>query len=49
MYAAPTDQGAYNPNAGNNMNAAQRAQEEAEHKRKNVSYEVYLGVAEAYR
>ena len=26
--AALTDQGAYYPNAGNNMNAAQRAQEE---------------------
>ena len=31
------------------MNAAQRAQEEAEQKRKNVSYEVYSGVAEACR
>ena len=40
-------QGAYNPNAGNNMNAAQRAQEEAEHRRNNVSYEVYLGFVEA--
>ena len=47
VYAAPTDQGVYNPNAGNNMNAAQRAQESAEHRRKNVSYEVYLCVAEA--
>ena len=26
VYATPTDQGAYNPNAGNNTNAAQRAQ-----------------------
>ena len=49
VYAAPTYQGAYDPNTGNNMNAAQRAQEEAEHKRENVSYEVYLGVAEACR
>ena len=49
MYAALKDQGAYNPNTGNNMNAAKRAQEEAEQKRKNVSYEVYLGVAEACR
>ena len=49
MYTAPTDQGAYNPNAGNNINASQWAQEEAEHRRKNVSYEVYLGVAEACR
>ena len=49
VYAAPTDQGAYDPNAGNNMNAAQRAQEEAEPKRENVSYELYLGVAEACR
>ena len=49
LYAAPLDQGTYNPNAGNNMNAAQRAQEEAEHKRKNVRYEVYLDVAEAFR
>ena len=49
VYAAPTDQGAYDPNVENNMNAAQRAQEEAEHKRENVSYEVYLGVAEACR
>ena len=49
VYATPTDQGAYYPNAGNNMNEAQRAQEEAEHKRKNVSYEVYLGFAEACR
>ena len=47
--AALTDQGAYDPNAGNNMNAAHRAQEEAEHKRKNVSYEVYLGIAEVCR
>ena len=37
-YDAPTDQGTYYPNTGNNMNATQRAQEEAEHKRKNVSY-----------
>ena len=29
VYTAPTDQGAYDPNAGNNMNASQRAQEEA--------------------
>ena len=49
VYAAPTDQGAYDPNAGNNMNASQRAQEEAEHRRKNMSYEVYLGVEEACR
>ena len=47
VYAAPTDQGAYDPNAGNNINASQQAQEEAEHRRKNVTYEVYLGVAEA--
>ena len=26
VYSALTDQGAYNPNAGNNMNASQRAQ-----------------------
>ena len=49
VYAAPTDQGAYDPNAGNNMNTIQRAKEEAEQKRKNVSYEVYLGAAEACR
>ena len=29
VYADPTDQVAYDPNAGNNMNAAQRGQEEA--------------------
>ena len=29
VYADPTDQGAYDPNAGNNMNAVQREQEEA--------------------
>ena len=40
VYSAQTDQGAYDPNAGNNMNSAQQAQEEAEHKRENVSYEV---------
>ena len=40
MYAALTEQGAYNPNAWNNMNTAQEAQEEAEHERKNVIYEV---------
>ena len=34
VFAAPKDQGAYNPNAGKNMNAAQRAKEEAEHRRK---------------
>ena len=49
VYAAPTDHGAYNNNSGNNMNATQRVQEEAEHRRKNVRYEVYLGVAEACR
>ena len=27
VYAAPTYQDAYDPNAGNNMNAVQRAQE----------------------
>ena len=48
VYAAPTDQGAYDPNSVNNINAVQRAQEEAEHRRKNVSYKFYLGVAEAY-
>ena len=47
VYAAPMDQGAYDPNAGNNMNATQRAQEETEHRRNNVSYEFYVGVAEA--
>ena len=47
VYAAPIDQGAYDTNAGKNMNAAQRAQEEAEHRRKNVKNEVYLGVTEA--
>ena len=47
MHADPKDQGAYNPNAGNNMIAAQRVQEEAEHRRNNVSYEFYLVVAEA--
>ena len=30
VYAAPTDQGAYDPSAGNNTNASQWAQEEAE-------------------
>ena len=49
VYADPTDQGAYDTNAGNNTNAAQQAQEEAKYKRKNVRYEVYLGVAEACR
>ena len=47
VYVSPTDQGTYGPNAGNNMNADQWAQEETEHKRKNVSYEVYLCVVEA--
>ena len=41
VYDSPKDQCAYDPNAGNNMNASQQAQEEAEHKRKDVSYEVY--------
>ena len=43
------DQGACDPNVEKNMNEAQRSQEEAEHRRKNVSYEVCLGVAEACR
>ena len=41
VYASLTDQGVYDPNAVNNMNAAQRAQEEAKHKRKKMCYEVY--------
>ena len=49
VYADPTDQGAYYPYAGKNTNAAQREQEEAEHKRKILSYEVYLRIAEACR
>ena len=49
VYSALTDQGVYDPTAGKNINAAPRAQEEAAHKRNNVSYEVYLGVAEACR
>ena len=49
VYAAPTDHVVCDPNAGNNTNTSQRAQEEVEHKRKNVSYDVYLGVAEACR
>ena len=42
LYVTPSDQGAYDLNTANQVNTAQRSQQEAVHNRKNKSHEVYL-------